>query len=215
MKKSSDFLLKRNAFLNGPKFLSRSVKTCFSTPECLTCSVVLLFWESRSSISSLGFLTGFKITSLGLGRPLQSFESEAPPFAHASSWLIRGVFEATTVTSLLNNEVCSSAWSNTQCLWAVGGFQSQVKVEVVMLGSCGWGLCPFVLSRITELGQHYKKKIEKPTQKYYICCLCLTFWMNALKKASDQLKYAGVLWDPESMWIYYNRKPVTVSKSQP
>lgn len=40
--------------------------------------------------------------------------------------------------------------------------------------------------------------------------------MNALKKKdSDQLKYAGVLWDPESMWIYYNRKPVTVSKSQP
>lgn len=40
--------------------------------------------------------------------------------------------------------------------------------------------------------------------------------MNALKKKdSDQLKYAGVLWDPESMWINYNRKPVTVSKSQP
>lgn len=116
MKKSCDFLLKRNAFLSGPKFLSHSVnssvKTCFSTPECLMCSIFLLFWESfsvilttgRSSISSLGFLTGFEITSSGLGRPLQSFESEAPPFAHASSWLIRCVFEATAVTSVLNNE---------------------------------------------------------------------------------------------------------------
>lgn len=41
--KRCDFLFKRNSFLNGPKFLSRrvnsSVKTCFSTPECLMCSL--------------------------------------------------------------------------------------------------------------------------------------------------------------------------------
>lgn len=83
-----------------------------------------------------------------------------------------------------------------------------------MLGSCGWGLHPFVLSRIKELGQHYKKR-KTHTKVLYLLPLFDYLNERFKKKIWTSWNMLESCETPESMWIYYNRKPVTVSKSQP
>ena len=82
------------------------------------------FWPEAAPVYlRLRFLTDLKVTSSGVGRPLQSFEVKPFHLPTPVPQVMRGVFEATTITSPLNNEFGEHT-QDPHCLWAVGGTQT-------------------------------------------------------------------------------------------